>query len=78
MKAGAFFAGRSSHGNSWSWDFRRGGAEKQIRTGRKVVQKHTRDVGTVEGVDVDHDVALIRWADGDLGWTPCKDLEVTP
>lgn len=78
MKASAFFAGRGSQGNSWSWDFQRGGADKQIRTGRKVVQVHTRDVGVIEGVDVDVNVALVLWADGTKGWTPCKDLEVTP
>lgn len=76
MKAGAFFAGRGSQGNSWTWDFQRGGAEKQIRRGRKVVQIHTRDTGTVEDVDGTADVALVAWNDGTRGRTPCRDLEV--
>lgn len=47
-------------------------------TGRKVIHVYTGHVGVVEGVDVDHDVALVRWTDGSKGWTPCKGLEVTP
>jgi hypothetical protein len=47
-------------------------------TGRSVVQVNTNDVGVIVGVDVDHDVALVRWEDGTKGWTPCRELEVTP
>lgn len=78
MKAGAFFAGRGSQGNSWTWDFKRGGAEKQLRRGRKVVHVHTRDTGVVDHVDGRAECADVRWDDGTQGWTPFRELEVVP
>lgn len=78
MKAGAFFAGRGSQGNSWSWDFRRGGAEMQLRAGRSVRDVKTGDTGTIDVHDASEERCIVRFADGAYDWIADRDLEVVP